>query len=295
MTTQRFENKVAAITGATSGIGLDVVKRLVAEGAQVVAIDRDATAGLELHQQFNGQVHFVQCDVTKVDELKVAIETAESHFGGLDILFNNAGSGGSRQTAEEFDLQGWDDTQALLIRAVAAGTAYAVPAMKRRGGGAIINTASIAGLQAGFGPLAYSVGKASVIHYTKVAASQLSVHGIRINAIAPGFIATRIFGTTLGLDRAQAQSLADLAVARNSAPNPMGRAGQPQDIAQMVLFLASDSGSFITGTHITVDGGMTIGPRHSWDTSIPAPMAEAFGLSPEEIQAMSQIKDKLWN
>lgn len=295
MTTQRFENKVAAITGATSGIGLDAVKRFVAEGAKVVAIDRDSVSGLELQQQFNGQVHFVSCDVTKVDELKAAIDTAESHFGGLDILFNNAGSGGSRQTAEEFDLQGWDDTQALLIRAVAAGTAYAVPAMKRRGGGAIINTASIAGLQAGFGPLAYSVAKAAVLHYTKVAASQLSVHGIRINAIAPGFIATRIFGTTLGLDRTQAQSLADLALTRNSAPNPMGRAGQPQDIAEMVLFLASDAGSFITGTHFTVDGGITIGPRHSWDTDTPAPMAEAFGLSLEEIQAMSQIKDKLWN
>lgn len=291
---QRFDNKIAAITGATSGIGLETLERFVAEGAHVLAIDRDIDPGRALQQRFQGRVHFAPCDVTKVDELKAAIDTAESHFGGLDILFNNAGSGGSRQTVEEFDVLGWDDTQALLIRAVAAGTAYAVPAMKRRGGGAVVNTASIAGLQAGFGPLAYSVAKAAVLHYTKVAAAELSAHGIRINAIAPGFIATRIFGSTLGLDRAQAQSLADRAVTRNSAPNPMGRAGQPQDIAEMVLFLASDAATFITGAHFTVDGGITIGPRHSWDPHIPAPMAEAFGLTLDEIQAMSHIKDKLW-
>ena len=288
---QRFDNKITAITGATSGIGLETLERFVAEGARVLAIDRDGDAGRELQQRFQGQVHFVRADVTKVDELKAAIDSAESHFGGLDILFNNAGSGGSRQTAEEFDLQGWDDTQALLMRAVAAGTAYAVPAMKRRGGGAVVNTASISGLQAGFAPLAYSVAKAAVIHYTRVAASQLSVHGIRINAVAPGFIATRIFGSSLGLDRAQAQSLADRALTRNSAPNPMGRPGQPQDIAEMVLFLASDAASFITGTHFTVDGGITIGPRHSWDPLTPPPMAEAFGLTLDQIQAMGQKKE----
>lgn len=291
---KRFENKVVAITGATSGIGLETVLRFVSEGAHVLAIDRDKDAGYELAQRFQGAVHFALCDVTRVDELKAAIDLAESHFGGLDILFNNAGSGGSRQTAEAFDLQGWDDTQALLIRAVAAGTAYAVPAMKRRGGGAIVNTASIAGLQAGFGPLAYSVAKAAVLHYTKVAASELSKHGIRINAIAPGFVATRIFGTTLGLDRDQAQNLANLAIARDSAPNPIGKAGQPQDIAEMVLFLASDAASFITGTHFTVDGGITIGPRHSWDSNTPYPIGEAFGMSLEQIQALGDKKDPVW-
>ena len=107
-------------------------------------------------------------------------------------------------------------------------------------------------------------------------------------AVAPGFIATRIFGSGLGLDRAQAQSLADLASARNTAPNPLGKSGQPHDIAEMVLFLASDAASFITGTHFTVDGGMTIGPRHSWDPQTPPPMVEAFGLTLEQIQAMGQ-------
>lgn len=287
----RFENKIAAITGATSGIGLETLERFVAEGACVLAIDREAEIGLAIEQRFHGNVRFVACDVTNVNDLKVAIDSAATYFGGLDILFNNAGSGGTTQTAQSFDVQGWDDAQALLLRAVVAGTAFAIPHMKRRGGGAVINTASIAGLQAGFGPLAYSVAKAAVIHYTKVAAAQLSADHIRINAIAPGFIATRIFGTGLGLDRDQAQDLANQALANKSIPNPIGRAGSPRDIAEMTLFLASDAASFITGTHFTVDGGTTIGPRHSWDADALPPVAEALGMTRESMNTM-QAKAK---
>jgi NAD(P)-dependent dehydrogenase (short-subunit alcohol dehydrogenase family) len=285
--TARFNNKVAAITGAASGIGLQALELFVAEGAHVLAMDRDAEAGRALEQRFQGEVRFVACDVTKVNDLKMAIDSAQTHFGGLDVLFNNAGSGGSRQTAHEFDLQSWDDTQALLLRAVAAGTAFAVPHMKRRGGGAIVNTASIAGLQAGFAPLGYSVAKAAVIHYTKVAAAQLSVDRIRINAIAPGFIATRIFGSSLGLNREQAQDLANQALLNKKIPNPLGRAGEPRDIAELALFLASDAARFITGTHFTVDGGVTIGPRHSWDTETTPPIGEALCLTPEQMTALS--------
>jgi NAD(P)-dependent dehydrogenase (short-subunit alcohol dehydrogenase family) len=282
----RFDKKIAAITGATSGIGLETLECFVAEGAQVLAIDRDATAGHALEQRFGGKVRFVACDVTNVSELKAAIDSVQGYFGGLDILFNNAGAGGTQQTAQAFDLQGWDDTQALLLRAVAAGTSFAVPHMKRRGGGAIVNTASISGLQAGYAPLCYSVAKAAVIHYTRVAAAQLSADGIRINAIAPGFIATRIFGTTLGLNREQAQDLANQARTNTKVPNPLGRPGEPRDIAEMALFLASDAARFITGTHFTVDGGTTIGPRHSWDISTPPPVAEALGLTPEKMAAL---------
>jgi NAD(P)-dependent dehydrogenase (short-subunit alcohol dehydrogenase family) len=282
----RFDNKIAAITGATSGIGLETLERFVAEGARVVAIDRDLESGRATEQRFQGSVRFVACDVTNISDLKAAIDSAQTYFGGLDILFNNAGSGGSQQTAHEFDLQGWDDTQALLLRAVAAGTTFAVPHMKRRGGGAIVNTASISGLQAGYAPLCYSVAKAAVIHYTRVAASQLSADGIRINAISPGFIATRIFGSTLGLNRDQAQDLANQALANTKVPNPLGRTGQPRDIAEMALFLASDAARFITGTDFTVDGGTSIGPRHSWDTSTPPPVAEALGLTTEQMNAL---------
>lgn len=281
----RLQGKVAVITGAASGIGLATLELFVHEGARVVAADREVEAGRALEQRFPGQVRFAPCDVMQLPQLQAAIDSAALHFGGLDILFNNAGSSGSRATADVFDATGWDDTMALLLRAVAAGTAYAVPHMKRRGGGAIVNTSSIAGQQAGFGPLCYSVAKAGVLHYTKVAASQLAAHRIRINVVLPGFVATRIFGEGLGLQRDQAQALAEQAVARASVPNPLGHTGLPADLAEAVLFLASDAAAYITGTHLVVDGGMTVGPRHAWDPTVIPPMAEALGLTPEQMQS----------
>lgn len=284
----RFTDKVVAITGATSGIGLRTLELFIEEGARVVAIDRELAAGLELQARFPNTVHFAKCDVLNLSELKAAIDSAETIFGGLDILFNNAGSAGTRQTVNDFDGQGWDDTHALLVRAVAAGTAYALPHMVRRGGGAIVNTASISGLLAGYGPLSYSVAKAAVIHYTKVAASQLSAHHIRINSVAPGFVATRIFGTSLGLDREQAQNIANQASTNTAVPNPLNIAGQPQDIAEAVLFLASSEARYITGTNLTVDGGAVIGPRHSWDASTASPIEETLGLSPALAQTLNK-------
>ena len=285
---KRFVNKVVAISGATSGIGLRTLELFVEQGARVIAIDRELEAGIALQNRFPNSVHFAKCDVLNLQELKAAIDSAQTVFGGLDILFNNAGSAGTRQTIEEFDQQGWDDTHALLVRAVAAGTSYALPHMKRRGGGAIVNTASIAGLLAGYGPLSYSVAKAAVIHYTKVAASQLSVHHIRINSIAPGFVATRIFGTSLGLDREQAQNMANHASKNTAVPNPLNIAGQPHDIAQAVLFLASAEARYITGTNLTIDAGATIGPRHSWDASVSSPVEETLGLSPELAKTLNK-------
>lgn len=285
---QRLAGKVAVITGAASGIGLATLERFVEEGAKVVAVDREIADGEALERRFPGAVHFAACDVKQLPQLKAAIDSAATQFGGLDILFSNAGSGGSPARVENFDADAWDDTHALLLRAVAAGTSYALPHMQQRGGGAIVNTASISGLQAGFAPLAYSVAKAGVLHYTKVAASQLSVHNIRINAVAPGFVATRIFGQGAGLSREQAQQLAEQAMAKKGAPNPMNRNGLPSDIAETVLFLASDAASLITGTHIVVDGGTTIGPRHSWDPTVAPPFAEALGLTAAQIQAITQ-------
>jgi NAD(P)-dependent dehydrogenase (short-subunit alcohol dehydrogenase family) len=285
---QRFTNKVVAISGATSGIGLRALELFIEEGARVVAIDRELDAGIELQHRFPNAVHFAKCDVLNLAELKAAIDSADEKFGGLDILFNNAGSAGTRQTVNDFDAQGWDDTHALLVRAVAAGTSYALPHMIRRGGGAIVNTASVAGLQAGYGPLSYAVAKAAVIHYSKVAAAQLSVHGVRINSVSPGFVATRIFGTSLGLDREQAQNIANHASTNTTVPNPLNIAGQPQDIAAAVLFLASSEARYITGINLAIDGGTTVGPRHSWDASVPSPIEETLGLSPALAQTLNQ-------
>jgi len=283
---QRLKGKVAVITGACSGIGLATTELFLAEGARVVAADVQDEVGLQLQQQHSGHLQYVHCDVTQLAQLRHAIDSAAHEFGGLDILFSNAGRIGTMAGVQAFEPEAWDETQHLLLRAVAAGASYAVPHMRRRGGGAIVNTSSISALQAGYAPLAYSVAKAGVLHYTRVAAAELAPLNIRINAVVPGFIATRIFGGLFGMDRQNAQELADRVREHSGAANPVGRSGQPQDIAEAVLYLASDAARFVTGTHLTVDGGITIGPRHSWDPDSPSPMSHALGVSRSQIEAM---------
>lgn len=283
--TGQLQGKVAVITGAASGIGLATLERFVEEGARVVAADLREDAGRPLEERFPGVVHFVRCDVVRLDELKAAIDAAAHRFGGLDVLFSNAGAAGSRAGVADFDAEGWDFTQALLLRSVAAGAAYAAPHMKRRGGGAIVNTSSISALQAGWAPIAYSVAKAGVLHYTRMAAAELAPHRIRINAIVPGYIATRIFGSALGLDPEQAGRMAETVAADSGRVNPIGRSGLPLDIAQAAVYLASDASGFVTGTHLVVDGGLTVGPRHAWDDQLPGPLAETLGLSRKLLMA----------
>lgn len=283
---QRLVGKVAVITGAASGIGLATLELFVAEGARVLAADVQAEAGQALAARFPGVVRFARCDVTQPPQIKAAIEQAVALFGGLDILFSNAGAGGSLAGVENFDVDGWDQTHALLLRSVAAGASYAVPHLRQRGGGSIINTSSVSALQAGYAPLAYSVAKAGVLHYTRLAAAELSAHRIRINAIVPGFIATSIFGGIMNLNPEQAAQLAGQIAERSGTANPIGRSGLPRDIAEAALFLASDAAGFITGTHLTVDGGLTIGPRHAWDPNAAGPMTDALGLSPAELRAL---------
>lgn len=283
---KRLLNKVAVITGACSGIGLATTELFLAEGAQVVAADVQDEVGQRLQKQYPGQLHFAHCDVTQLEELRAAIDSAITHFGGLDILFSNAGRIGTMAGVQAFNPQAWDDTQNLLLRSVAAGASYAVPHMVRRGAGAIVNTSSISALQAGYAPLAYSVAKAGVLHYTRVAAAELSALNIRINAVVPGFIATRIFGGLFGMDAQASQDLAERVRDHSSTANPIGRSGDPKDIAEAVLYLASDAARFVTGTHITVDGGITMGPRHSWDPHTTSPMSEALGVTREQIEAM---------
>lgn len=279
----RLKDKVAVITGAASGIGLATLELFVAEGARVIAADLHEEGGRALEQRFGSSVRFASCDVTQLPQLKSAIDSAAAHFGGLDILFNNAGAGGTPVGVESFDADGWDRTQNLLLRAVAAGTAYAAPHLRARGGGAVVNTSSISGLQAGYAPLCYSVAKAAVLHYTRLAATELSAHNIRINAVVPGFIATRIFGGVFGMDRDKAQGLAQKVAERGGSANPVRRAGAPQDIARAVLFLSEDGAGFITGTHVVVDGGITIGPRHSWDPDSPGPLLDVLEMSPKQM------------
>jgi NAD(P)-dependent dehydrogenase (short-subunit alcohol dehydrogenase family) len=283
--TGRLEGKVALITGGCSGIGLGTVERFVAEGASVVAADVQDEKGAMLERRFPDRVRYARCDVTIEAEIAAACAAAADAFGGLDCIFNNAGTAGLPGNVEAIESEAWDRVFALLVRGPALGMKHALPLMRERGGGSVINTASIAGLQAGWGPLAYSAAKAAVIHMSRCAAAELSPQAIRVNAICPGLIATSIFGTAIGLPRDAADQMAALVAQNASVAQPIARSGLPEDIANAALYLASDESRFVTGTHIVVDGGITIGSRHAWDPAAGSPFAAIFGVSPEEARA----------
>lgn len=265
----RFAGKRAAVTGGASGIGWATALRLASEGAEVWIGDIDEKGGLAIAETSNGRIHFQRTDVTKVDDIEALVAAVDA-AGGLDIVFNNAGAGGSRDSIDTISADDWDRTQALLLRSVAMGIRYAAPLMAKRGGGAIVNTASIAALQTGAAPTAYSVAKAGVLHLTHMAAADLARYGIRVNAVCPGFITTNIFTASMGLEGGKQQAANQAIGAMARSAQPVKRAGQPEDIAAAVAYLASDDAAFVTGTQIVIDGGLTIGPRHSWDPAVPS-------------------------
>jgi NAD(P)-dependent dehydrogenase (short-subunit alcohol dehydrogenase family) len=286
----RLDGRIAVITGACSGIGLGTVELFAAEGAKVLACDIQDDLGRELEARFGGQVAYQRCDVLQESQIEAAMAAAVAHFGGLDILFNNAGAGGSPQAIEDMTGEAWDFSFNLLLRSVALGIRYAIPHMKARGGGAIVNTASIAGMQAGAGPIAYSVAKAGVIHLTRVAAAQVARDKIRINAICPGLILTNIFTANPdlpdGLRTMIKQQMAQTAADSQPVPKP----GLPEDIAKACLFFASDDSAFVTGTHLLVDGGMYVGPRQSWDREMQAERSKMMEARRAQFEAASQTE-----
>ncbi|MDJ0919772.1 MAG: SDR family oxidoreductase [Henriciella sp.] len=283
-----LSGKVAVITGAASGIGLAGVEVFVEAGAKVVAGDVQDDKGQALAARFGpDSVVYQHCDVTDEAELKALINTAEEAFGGLDILWNNAGHGGTPSGVEDLDIPGYDATMDVLLKSVFVGSHLAVPLMQRRGGGSIVNTSSISAIGAGYAPITYSVAKKAVAHFSKLAAAELAKHKIRVNAILPGFIATSIFGASLGLPREQADQMSAMIAQNGGSMQPVGRIGQGEDIAKIAAYLASDDGGFITGGEFVVDGGITVGPRHSWDEAAVGPVLEALGITAEQAEQMA--------
>jgi NAD(P)-dependent dehydrogenase (short-subunit alcohol dehydrogenase family) len=251
----RLENKVAVITGAASGIGRASAVRFAGEGAAVVLGDLNLEGGesaaRECREQ-GGHAVFLKCDVEREEDIIALIERAVREFGHLDITFNNAGVGGAVGTVEEMTTEYWDRTLAILLRAVFLGIKYSLPEMRKAGGGSIISTASVAGLRGGAGPHAYSAAKAAVINLTRSVALEVGKDRIRVNCICPGGINTpMIYKHVPGGEQVAGAFL--------SLVQPIPRAGTPEDIANMALFLASDEAEWITGTAMVVDGGLTAG------------------------------------
>ena len=283
----RFSGKTVIVTGAASGIGAAATALFASEGAIVFAADIDVDGGEKLAADTAGDVRFAQCDVCDPAAIKALMDRAGDETGGIDVVFNNAGAGGTRADISEMEPDDWDRTMDLLLRSVAMGIRYAVPHMKGRKGASIVNVSSVAAVGPGYSPTTYAVAKAGVLHLTKCAATDLAQFGIRVNAVQPGFINTNIFTATMDIpDAAKEQAKAMIAQMSSNA-QPVARGGQSDDIAQAVAFLASEHAGFMTGASMVVDGGITLGPRHSWDPE-EAGAFEALMALEEQVKAAQQ-------
>jgi NAD(P)-dependent dehydrogenase (short-subunit alcohol dehydrogenase family) len=256
--------KVAVISGGTSGIGARTAELFVAEGASVVIGGRRELEGKELAGRLGSRARFVQVDVTVESDVERLISQTVEEFGRLDILVNNAGIGGQPSGSwSAIDIDRFWTVLGVHVGGVVAGIKHAAPVMIQQGSGSIISTASVGGLVAGWTGVDYSTAKAAVIHLTRCAAIELGQHGIRVNSVSPGPIPTGIFGKAAGMDPTTAdRTAAQLAPAFEevlSSHQSIHRAGTPDDVAQALLWLASDASSFVNGQDIAVDGGITAG------------------------------------
>ncbi len=246
-----LDGKVAVVTGGASGIGAGTVKRFIEEGARVVIADMQEEKGQALADSLKGSAVYIKTDVTIEDQVKAAIDKAGSEWGRLDCVFNNAGFGGAIGPLEDTPVEDYDITMNVLVKGVFLGMKHAIPVMKKQGG-SLINTASVAALICGHTPHLYAVAKAAVVHLTKSVALEVGENSIRVNAICPGFIETPLSTNTVGKE--DREGGLDLKIMQ-----AIPRTGQPDDIAQMACWLASDRSGFVTGQSIAVDGGTTAG------------------------------------
>lgn len=245
----------ALVTGGASGIGRATVARLLADGWRVVLADLNIESGRRAAAELGGSelpdmVTFVRADVSEEADVAGAVAACVEGFGRIDAVVNNAGVGGAFGALTDIDVQDWDYTFAVLVRSVFLGIKHGALAMKERGG-SIVNTASVAAFSGGAGPQAYSAAKAAVLNLGRVAAAELGADRIRVNTVCPGLIVTPLVGPDLDAARAvmdEAQPWPDL--------------GRPEDVAEVIAFLAGDASRFVTGEEITVDGGLlAAGPR----------------------------------
>lgn len=274
-----LDGKVAVVAGGTSGIGAGIAERFAAEGAAVVIASPFPEEGEALAAKLGAVVRFRRADVSQEAEVKALVEGALAAHGRLDCMVNNAGIAGRFSGIAALDLDQYERTLAVVLRGVVLGTKHAAAAMLAQGFGSIVNTGSVAGSRAGYGPYDYCAAKAAVIHFTRCVAMELGEKGVRANSISPGGIVTPIFAKALNLPPEQVgQTFAPLesALARW---HPIPRAGRPRDIAEAALFLASDASSFVNGHDLVVDGGLIAG--RSWAQQRAATAELVAALKPD--------------
>ena len=245
----RLQDKIAIVTGGGGGIGRATAIRFADEGARVVVSDIHAESGEETVEQvrkMGGDAIFVKTDTANEGEMKALVEECEQHYGGLDILFNNAGVSNEEVKLADMSVDEWDRVLSINLRGVFLGMKFSIPLMEKSNGGAIVNTSSLLGFKGKKYMAPYNASKGGVITLTKNAALEYGSKNIRVNAVCPGVIDTNIV-TPWKEDERKWPII--------SKANALKRIGQPEEIANAVLFLVSDEASYVTGTSLLVDGG----------------------------------------
>jgi NAD(P)-dependent dehydrogenase (short-subunit alcohol dehydrogenase family) len=246
----RFTNKVVLITGAASGIGRAAALAFAAEGARVAILDRSLDALEAVHASLKNagsEVLAMACDVSSPDQVEGAIKQLDDRFGRLDVAFNNAGVENKAAPVHEIDLAEWDRILGINLRGTFICMKHELAQMVKQGGGAVVNTSSGAGIRGVAGGAAYAASKHAIIGLTRSAALDYAKQNIRVNAVLPGNIETPMMERFTGGDIQKAIDL-----------EPVGRLGKPEEIAEAVLWMASDLGSFVTGAATVIDGGWSL-------------------------------------
>jgi NAD(P)-dependent dehydrogenase (short-subunit alcohol dehydrogenase family) len=244
-----FDGRVAIVTGGASGIGRTTSQFYARDGAKVVVSDIDKNMGeetVQLIKEAGGEATFIRADVSNPEDCQVLVDLTLERYGRLDIAFNNAGIGGEQNPTADYSIEGWQRLIGINLSGVFYCMKYEIPAMLNSGGGAIVNMASILGRVAFANSPAYVTSKHGVVGMTQNVAVEYGQRGIRVNSVGPGFIRTPLIA-----DIEANEDIRNMLISLH----PIGRLGEPEEVAELVVWLSSDKASFVTGAYIPVDGG----------------------------------------